>query len=189
MEKVEICLVKNKKILLIGGPGTGKSSIINFLEQKGHFCLHEISREVTMEAQKKGIDQLFLTEPLLFSELLLKGRIKQYREAEKANRDYVFFDRGIPDVTAYMDYSKETYPNFFTEANKKHLYDCVFFLPIWKDIYRSDNERYESYKQAVEIQKYLEGTYSNLGYELIPVPKTSVEKRVLFILNKLNLSK
>lgn len=175
------------KILLIGGPGTGKSSLIQFLEEQGHACLHEISRELTMKAQKEGIDQLFLSNPLLFSELLLKGRIKQFREADENPSEILFFDRGIPDVSAYLDYNNDICPSFFREANVQYRYDLVFMLPIWKEIYSSDNERYESYDQALEIQKHLRRTYTDLGYHLIPVPKTSIENRAQFIMQQLCL--
>ena len=47
--------MKKQKIVITGGPGTGKSSIIRQLEKHGHECLHEISRQVTLEAQKQGI--------------------------------------------------------------------------------------------------------------------------------------
>jgi hypothetical protein len=40
----------------------------------------EISRR-TLEAKKQGIEQLFLEKPLLFSELLLEGRKKQFVDA------------------------------------------------------------------------------------------------------------
>ena len=50
-----------KKIVLIGGPGTGKSSVLKQLKHSGFFCMEEISREITIKAQKEGIDQLFLT--------------------------------------------------------------------------------------------------------------------------------
>ena len=96
--------MKSKKIIITGGPGTGKSSIINQLIKKGHTCLEEISRQVTLEAKNQGIDQLFLSDPLLFSELLLKGRQKQFQQAETLAADTVFFDRGIPDIVAYMDF-------------------------------------------------------------------------------------
>ena len=68
-----------KKIVITGGPGSGKTSLIDFLEENGYQCQHEISRQVTLEAKKKGIDQLFLSDPILFSQLLLKGRLQQYQ--------------------------------------------------------------------------------------------------------------
>ena len=43
-----------QKIVLIGGPGTGKSTVLNELISRGHLCMQEISREVTLAAQKKG---------------------------------------------------------------------------------------------------------------------------------------
>ncbi len=89
---------KQKKIVLTGAPGTGKSTIIYELEKRNYHCMHEISREVTLEAQKNGTAQLFLTEPLLFSDMLLKGREQQYQRASKLKNKLVFFDRGIPDV-------------------------------------------------------------------------------------------
>lgn len=80
-----------KKIVLIGGPGTGKSTVLNALEELAYPCMHEISREVTLEARKKGIEQLFLTKPLLFSESLLLGREGQFKDSLKIKSDYVFF--------------------------------------------------------------------------------------------------
>ena len=43
-------------VVIIGGPGTGKSTIINGLIAKGYCCYPEISREVILEAKKDGID-------------------------------------------------------------------------------------------------------------------------------------
>lgn len=108
--------MKTRKIVITGGPGTGKSTLINHLISKGYLCTEEISRQVTKEAQKKGIDQLFLTDPLLFSKLLLEGRQKQYMDSEIHKGQTVFFDRGIPDVLAYMDYIGDQYPETFVEA-------------------------------------------------------------------------
>jgi predicted ATPase len=100
--------LNTKKIALIGGPSTGKTTLINALRSKGYNCMKEISRQITLEAQEKGIEQLFLKDPLLFSEQLLLGRQKQFMEADSLNEDVVFFDRGLPDVVAYLYYLKSS---------------------------------------------------------------------------------
>ncbi len=174
--------MKNSIIAITGGPGTGKSSVIKSLEKDGNICLHEVSREITARAQQEGVDQLFLENPILFSEKLLEARIQQYQRARSIQRD-IFLDRGIPDVVAYMDYLGTTYPSKFTRACEENKYDLIFILPPWKEIYLNDSERYESFEQALEIHENLKKTYIQYGYEPIEVPKDSVENRKNFILN------
>lgn len=176
----------NEIIVLIGGPSSGKSTLIDALINKGYACLPEISRDIIRKAQKEGIDQLFLEQPLLFSEMLLDAREKQFIEAQKHANNIVFIDRGLPDVLAYMHYIGQEYPAVFTETCQKNTYNKVFMLPPWEEIYVSDKERYESYEQALEIHKHLVDTYHNFGYEIIEVPKESVEKRTAFIKNKIS---
>tara|TARA_R100000935_G_scaffold4229_2_gene10181 strand:- start:691 stop:1230 length:540 start_codon:yes stop_codon:yes gene_type:complete len=179
--------VQNKKIVITGGPGTGKSSIIRNLEAQGHFCLHEISRQITLEAQKQGVEQLFLEKPLLFSEKLLEARIAQHEQAVKFSKELIFLDRGIPDVVAYMDYFGTSYSKMFSIACEAHEYDHVFLLPPWKEIYISDNERYESFEQAEEIHEYLKKAYITYGYNPIEVPTGTIDDRSRFIINTLYL--
>ena len=95
--------MKTRKIALIGGPSTGKTTLINALKSSGYYCMEEISRQVTIDAQDNGIDQLFLKDPLLFSQQLLLGRQNQFTQANDLKQDLVFFDRGLPDVIAYLD--------------------------------------------------------------------------------------
>jgi predicted ATPase len=178
--------VQKEIIVIIGGPGSGKTTIINQLITNGYCCYPEISRQVTLEAQKKGIEQLFLKNPLLFSELLLEGRKKQFENACNEPHEVVFIDRGIPDVLAYMHYIGDSYPSFFDEACREHTYSKIFILPPWEEIYVSDQERYENYEQAKLIHNHLTETYQNYGYELIEVPKDSVDNRILFILDKIS---
>jgi predicted ATPase len=171
------------KIVITGGPGTGKSTVIEALEKRNYTCMPEISRAVTLDAQKKGIEQLFLTKPLLFSELLLEGRIQQYLEADKNNSNLIFFDRGIPDVHAYMNYISIDYPKIYIEKSNLYRYQHIFLMPPWEEIYISDNERYENFEQALAIHNHLERTYKKLNYPIIEVPTGTVETRLEFILS------
>lgn len=177
--------MKKEIVVIIGGPGTGKTTIIDGLLSKGYCCYPEISREVTMEAKNHGIEQLFLENPLLFSELLLEGRKKQFQNAVIETHDIVFLDRGIPDVLAYMHYIGDSYPAFFDLACREHIYTKIFLLPPWKEIYVSDDQRYENFEQAKLIYNHLTETYQKYGYNLIEVPKGTVEERIEYIINQL----
>ena len=180
----KIFLLKPKKIVITGGPSTGKTSIVEKIEFMGLPCIHEISRSITLQAREQGIQQLFVTDPLLFSKKITEGRIKQFFEASKIPAEYVFMDRGLPDVVAYMDCFDQEYDESFIEACETYTYDTVFLLPPWKEIYATDGERYENYDEALRIHDCLEASYQKYGYKTIHVPKGTVAERLSFILNK-----
>jgi len=174
-----------KRIVIAGGPGSGKTSLIYLLEKMGYKCMHEISREVTKKAQDEGIDQLFLNNPILFSELLLEGRINQFNEIDSSKNSIIFYDRGLPDIIAYMNYVKQDYPEKFDEACFNYQYDKIFILPPWPDIYLQDNERYETFKEAEELFDYLIDGYQKYKYDLHEIPFGTLEERAQFIIDNI----
>ena len=182
--------MKPRKIVITGGPSTGKSTVINELKNRGFTCFDEVSRDIIKEAQKEGIEQLFLADPLLFSRKLIEGRLKQYHKADKTNKPLIFFDRGIPDVNAYLRYVKQDIPEEFEKITKEHpYYRLTFIMPPWEDIYTTDAERYESFNQAQLIHNKLVNYYKELEYYLIFVPFGPVEKRVDYILDSIKKNK
>lgn len=170
-----------KKIVFTGGPSSGKTTLINSLLDNGFYCFPEISRNVIEKARLQGVEQLFLHDPYLFSQKLLEGRIQQYYEA-KAFKTNVFFDRGIPDVEAYLHFKKMDVPQIYQQASSNYQYDMVFMLPSWKEIYQNDEQRYESFTEAQLIEEHLRDTYLSYGYHVIDVPKYSVQERLDFVL-------
>ena len=114
--------------------------------------------------------------------MLIEGRINQYIEAEKQNFELVFFDRGIPDVHAYMNYISIDYPSSYIKKSNIYRYNYIFLMPPWEEIYISDNERYENFEQALAIHNHLERTYKKLNYNVIEVPFGTVTQRANFIL-------
>jgi predicted ATPase len=55
-------------------------------------------------------------------------------------------------------------------------------MPPWEEIYISDQERYESFEQALAIYNHLKKAYLELGYDLIEIPTGTIEQRVSFLL-------
>lgn len=175
----------SKRIVITGGPSSGKTTIIKQLEKVNFHCLEEISRVLIQESQAKGIPQPFLTDPLGFSKSLLLARIRQFKDAENVTKEFSFYDRGIHDIVAYMRYAGEEAPLDFHISSKSYKYDKVFILPPWGAIHVNDNERYETFEQATQIFDELWQTYVDYGYSPIQVPLGSVEKRTKFILDSL----
>ncbi|MAP81395.1 MAG: ATPase [Aequorivita sp.] len=181
--------MSKQRIVITGGPGSGKTALINYLEKEGYPVMHEISRQVTLEAQRQGIEQLFLENPILFSEKLLEGRLKQFQEGANFAAPVLFYDRGMPDVIAYMEFVDIHYPKNFSETCKEYRYDKVFVLPPWEEIYEQDNERYESFNQAEKIFDFLKQGYVNYGYNVTEVPIGTIKERADFILEKIRATR
>ena len=175
--------MERKRIVITGGPGTGKTTIINSLIESGYSCMEEVSRQITLEAQKNGIEQLFVSDHIGFSVQLANGRAEHFYKADEMNDALVFFDRGIPDVPAYLNFSKSTIPDSIAKLSKNLRYDMVFIVNPWKEIYTSDNERYESFELALKIHQHLVDTYTSLNYSLIEIPFGDVTSRVNFIIS------
>lgn len=178
--------METKRIVITGGPGSGKTTLINYLEKVGYAVMHEISRDVILEAQKEGIEQLFLENPLLFSEKLLEGRMQQFHEGKKCAEQILFYDRGMPDVTAYMDFIAMQYPENFSATCLNYKYDAIFLLPAWETIYLQDNERYETFEEAKKIFRFLKTGYEKYGYTIHEVPVGALKDRADFIFRTLN---
>lgn len=182
--------MKTKKIVITGSAGTGKTSVIDNLKTKGFYCFDEVIRTLTSEA-KKEVDTsahisnpiVFAKDPLDFNTRLLNGRLDQFKQADAFNEKTCFFDRGIPDVLAYMDYFKQNYEALFINTCKQHVYTHVFLLPPWKAIYKTDSGRFESFDEVLQIHEHLKSTYKKLGYPIIEVPFGTVEERTNFVLN------
>jgi len=184
--------LKTKRIVITGGPSVGKTSLIEHLKLMDYICFPEVIREFTIEETENKITEnlqsnpiVFADDSLQFNKRLIAGRSQQYEESQQLEGDYIFFDRGLPDVLAYMDFFNQTYDQSFTKVCQEMAYDMVFILPPWETIFAIDGERYETYEELVQLHECLMERYAHFGNTPIVVPKATVEKRVQFILNKL----
>lgn len=180
------------KIVITGGPGTGKTALIDQLKKKGFLVVPEIIRELTQKLsqdkiENQGSNPLEMAQnPIDFNRSLIKARIDQYNKT-RGVQDIVFFDRGIPDVLAYMNFFQQKIPEEFISWTSTHVYDKVFILPPWKEIYQTDAERFESFEQATSLYDSLSKTYEDLGYPIVRVPIGTIEERIKIIFNHMTL--
>jgi len=103
-----------------GGPGFGKTSILTELRKRGHNASEELSRQFIKEEMERAGTLLPWVDRLGYSEEILKRRIRQYEDT--ALNELWFFDRGIPDLIAYIHKDGLDVPDMYCEAAKKYRY-------------------------------------------------------------------
>ena len=170
------------RIVITGGPSTGKTSLINYIKSKGLECFEEISRDIIKSAQQKGINNIFMNSPIEFSQEIINLRVKQFKSAKT---NLAFYDRGIPDVIAYQKFINAPTPKDFLEKSTRYKYTYIFILEPWREIFINDNERLETFNESEEIYTHLTKTYKDLNYNLKIVPKASVKERFNYIMTNI----
>jgi predicted ATPase len=179
--------MKNKRVVISGSPGAGKTTLIERLQIRGYSTFEEYSRTLLKTAIEKGDERYFLTNPQEFSEALFLGRKKQYEAFDSLTTEspFVFFDRGIHDVYAYLRAIGAHTEMWHTRVSG-FQYDFVFLLTPWEAIYKVDNQRKETFEEAQHYFSFIEETYAQ-SHQVILVPQGTVEERITFIESKLNL--
>lgn len=171
----------DKFFVITGGPGSGKSTLIEALRSAGYDTIAEGARTIIQEQVAIGGHALPWIDASLFAELMLMWDIRSYRGARKLNGP-VFFDRGVPDVVGYLELMKLPVPGYFRAAVAQFRYNQhVFIAPPWQEIFTQDRERKQDFAEAVRTYEAMR-CYIGAGYKLIELPRVSLEERVQFVL-------
>lgn len=179
-------ILKNEKAVIItGGPGTGKTSVINYLEVKGFVCVHESGRSIIKHQLKINGSKLPWMDREGYAQEMYLQAICDYLRIQAVNA-FSFFDRGIPDVIGYLQLCKLPVPDNIRHSAKTYLYNPkVFITPPWREIYVNDTERKQTFEEAVATYQVMVDVYKLLGYEIVEIPKITVAERADFILSRL----
>ena len=170
--------------IITGAPGTGKTTIINALKKKDYYCAEEISRELIAEQISIGGNILPWEDQIAFENKIAHRRYKQYLDSPE--NCICFFDRSSIDCIAYLNNNKLESTSQINQIIKNCIFNkTVFYTPVWEEIYKNDSERQESFDQSIKIDKYLKDSYMKFGYTIIEIPKTTLDKRVNFILSQI----
>ncbi|MGL5117327.1 MAG: AAA family ATPase [Beijerinckiaceae bacterium] len=172
-------------VVISGCSGAGKSSLLVALAALGFSTVEEPGRRIVRSATAADDQTLPWVDGVSFArravELALDDRKTASNMAGK-----VFFDRGLVDACAALDHL--TGERTLETLGLTHRYDrTVFLTPPWRAIFASDAERRHGFAEAVEEHDRLVAAYHDLGYELITLPKTTVQERADFMLDALGL--
>jgi predicted ATPase len=178
----------SRLFVITGGPGSGKSTLIEALARTGYACSPEAGRAIIVEQLAIGGRALPWRDPAAFAELMLSWDMRSYHTA-CAQAGPVFFDRGIPDVAGYLRLSGLPVPRHVTKAAELFRYSRrVFIAPPWRDIFRTDDERKQDFDESVRTWEAMVATYREHGYDLVELPRVAVVERMHFVLEQAGLA-
>lgn len=94
----------NNFYILTGGPGVGKTSVLDELEKSGYIVMQETARAIIKEQMAIDGEALPWKNKESYMRLMLEASAESYREAISKNSLLpVFFDRGILDAVCYAE--------------------------------------------------------------------------------------
>ena len=178
---------QDRLIVVTGGPGTGKTTLLDALTAVGFAATDEAGRAIIRHQTGIGRPDLHIRQPVLFGELMLAWDIRSYHMAS-ATPGPVFFDRAVPELAAYARLIGQDVPPHVDAAAQAHRYHRqVFLAPVWPDIYVQDAERRQTLNDAWRIQDLVTRAYVDYDYEVVELPLTGVGQRVRFVVDACGL--
>jgi predicted ATPase len=174
--------------VVTGGPGSGKTSLIDALAALGYRTMPEAGRAIIQDQIRIGGDALPWADRAAFAEHMLGWELRSHREG-RAMKGPILLDRGVPDVIGYLELYGLPVPTHMRKAAELYRYNRrVFIAPFWPDIFAQDAERKQTAEEAAATGRVLTDVYAELGYELIQLPRCSVSERADFVRDQLAMS-
>ena len=177
-------IIKNNFIIITGGPGGGKSTLLESLSRQGFRYIPETGRAIIAERVNKGLTP----RPGLkeFAKEMFERDITHYL-ANQHIADTLFFDRSFLDSASLMHQVDKMSFKIISEVLQTYRFnERVFITPPWKEIYCNDNERDQTFEEAIEVYERLHHWYELNNYKVVVLPKSAVEDRSRFVLNKIS---
>lgn len=171
-----------KKHIITGAPGTGKTTLINMLKNTVP-CMDEVSRKVIIDEQNNNKNGTPWGDINRFTDLVF-----EYTNQGLLNTNTLICDRSLLDLEAYLTVENKAIPRYLSDfPYQETYYKTVFFAPTWFEIYCKDGQRLQEFEYCLKLEKSLLEQYKNKGFEIIILPKISPLKRTKFILETICL--
>jgi predicted ATPase len=172
-----------RRFVIAGGPGSGKSTLIEALSDAGETCYEESSRVLIREQLAQG-GRLVPWEDLTAFAQECSERMRA-QITDSAYRGRCFFDRGLPDLIGYLSRDGRAAPDEWRTASRAYA-SVVFFAPPWREIFLNDAERPQTFDEAQELSVHIRRAYLDCGFHVIELVKGSVADRRRQVLDYLD---
>jgi predicted ATPase len=177
-----LSLARMRRIVITGGPGTGKTTLLAALRARGYRAVDESARTIIQERLAGGLSPR--PPALEFARHILHRDIAKYEQPTGA--DLVFFDRSIVEALCMVDQAARLEAHELRDLLSRYPYDRrVFVLPPWEAIYTTDSERDQTFAEALRVHETLTEWYRRCEYEIIEVPPGAVVERCDHVLRAL----
>ena len=174
--------------VISGGPGAGKTTVLQELERSGIKTILEVARQIIQEQVRTNGTALPWGDRGAYTDLMLKRSIESYLQHAPASQP-TFFDRGIPDTLCYARLIQLAGVRAIESACRHYRYaNPVFLAPPWEEIFSTDAERKQDFAEAERTFDLMKAVYQDLGYKTVELPKLSAAERAKFMLDHLNLA-
>ncbi len=182
---------------IVGGPGVGKTSIIEALKEKGEEISREVATDYILEKLEEGSKEPWNEQDFQFTILsrTLERENEILQKSISTKKKRIFSDRAILDLYVYLDVRGKINSDEFVKSDEmikkiqvQNRYKGIFFVLPWgegEDDYRKAKNRHEDHDEAQKITLKTFEVYARFFPNIIQVPgKLSPKERAEFVLRK-----
>lgn len=168
------------RVVITGGPGVGKTTLLNELAARGFATVPESAREVLRERRAQGLP-MRPPPPVFAAELLRRDAARCADPAPPGPP--VFFDRCVVESVAMArECDLLTADQAAAALRGVDFHRRVFVLPPWPAIYVTDAERDHSFGHCQRVHRALMRAYLSLGVKIHEVPWDAPPRRAAHLL-------
>ena len=171
-------MTRNRLVVVAGGPGAGKTTLMEHLAG-GAVTMHgDAARQITRSRCAAGLS--LRPDTLTFAQSLLAMEIAERDEAIAREGEHLF-ERSVIDAPGMLKGCRGTPVDEIERIVQENPNDLVFLATAWQDIYVDDVERDEGFSHARRVGEQTRQWYKRCGYNPIVLPLADVETRSGFV--------
>lgn len=177
-------------VAITGGPGSGKTSLIEYLGSLGYATVPEAAIQIIAELNRQhgipGQIAFRREHPVEFLHLIMRRQAALEAACAAAEGSLVFCDRGRPDALAYAELYGLPPEDELRSHAASQQYHRVFLLDTLSHFpERPHTGRTSDRSRSLQVRDLLDAAYRSQGYSPFRLPELSTADRARLVLSEL----